>query len=269
MTRIDSMGVAIASGLLWLAALAANARTDPYPVTVDVYGKLGRFSWEETLNSSRLLQESGVLYIVGGRLKLKPPVPVWCEGIAECFGGNVNYDGALQDVHDGSLTPFLSETRYVGALMGFNLGLEQAVSQDARISPYAGLGARLWRRSLGEGSPYGYDEDWTAVHGALGCLADARLGKSFLLYARAEFRLALATNVRVSLAIPGGTRAIDVEPGKDTSAYLESGVELRRVLIAAYYETYRFDESPQDARTKLFQPRSTGDQIGIKAGLTF
>jgi len=256
--------------LLVVVLTAATATcASPANFALDIYARAGDFLWEEKADGALLLEESGILYAAGSRLELAPTETIWLEGTAEFFGGAVDYDGALQDLRDGTLTPYKSETGYTGTVLGFNVGLRHMVAESIELAPYAGFAARFWRRSLGEGTPHGYDEDWSASHAAAGCMTRLQVAPDTQLRARGELRLALANSTSIAVASPIGTLEVDLEPGERTTVYLEGGLLYHRIAVDAYYETYRFGDSPVDPYIGVFQPRSSGRMVGIKVGVSF
>ncbi len=254
----------------WAAGTGTNKT-----FTSRLYGFAEQFEWEEHLDGRQLVKESGPLFGAGGELGFQIANPVWLEGRGELFLGDVDYDGSIM-TKKGEFIPYKSTTKYVGIKIEGDAALRLPVSHTVYIKPYAGLGIRVWRRTLDTKTSdtqigkYGYIEDWVTAYGRLGCEGGITISGASELFARIEWRLPIDNSMTVNLTNAGGPSDVDLEPGERASFYAEGGINATPITVSVFIETLEFSQSSLDAKYQgALQPESESTMIGAKLGLTF
>ena len=111
--------------------------TDEY----DLYFIIENFNWEEFIDGSSALEESGPLYGLGFTAKLggEIPNPIAFKFKGELFGGNVDYDGQTQGGIPASL-----DTDYTGFKAEIDIGWQIFIRESSSsIEPFLGLGGEM------------------------------------------------------------------------------------------------------------------------------
>jgi len=262
--------------MLFLAQTASMAvAADSGPIReLSVYPFIQYFTWEEFSPEGRLLKESGPQFGVGGDILLYlvegDAGAMTFRGKVELFGGEVDYDGQLQDG-----TPHSTDVTYFGTNEQVALGWAIPY-RDLTIEPFGGLGYRWWLRDL-QGSG-GYTEYWTSLSALLGMRGNYKLGPETSLFAMGGGKYPFYNRNDVE-NYPGVGR-IELEPGSEWSAMAEGGVRYRQMKVSFYYESFIFARSPivteYDAYRQptpgpsdFVQPRSESEIFGLKFGWSF
>lgn len=254
------------------ASIAAAADSGPIR-ELSVYPFIQYFTWEEFngMTGSRLLKESGPQFGVGGDILLHflegDAGAMTFRGKVELFGGEVDYDGQLQDG-----TPHSTDVTYFGTTEQATLGWAIPY-RDSTIEPFAGLGYRWWLRDL-QGSG-GYTEYWTSLSALLGVRSTYTLNPDTKFFVMGGGRYPFYNRNDVE-NYPGVGR-IELEPGSDWSVMAETGIRHKHINVSVYYENYIYPQSPAvarynyvNARTEYFiQPRSESEIFGLKFGWSF
>jgi hypothetical protein len=252
----------VGAALLVASALTLSARAE-----FNLYGIIENFNWTEEIQGRQLLEEDGPLLGVGLGLGLVPETGIGARGLIELFAGEIDYDGALQDG-----TPLKTTTAYYGTTLEAELLYRFEVMPNLVAEPFAGLGTRIWLRELdsSEDRRYGYDEYWMTGYMTLGAAGEMTLDDRLAVFGRLGWLIALVNDERVE-NIPGIPGSVDLEPGKETTFFLEGGVRFERLFACLYYQTLSFPKSPTVTvgNSQLFQPDSEAKIFGIKGGLTF
>lgn len=243
--------------------------------TMRLYGIAGQFQWKEYFDGDQLLKESGPLFGLGGELALRLRGPFRAEGRGEYFTGDVDYNGVLM-AQDGTLTPYQSTTEYTGIKGDADLACHMPLFAGLYLKPYAGMGARAWRRTLDTSwsdrhiGRYGYEEYWGTVYGILGVGTGLTFSRSGELSARLEARLPVDNTLRVDLSNQDGPDDLDLDPGKKVSYYADLSLRISHVTGSLFVETLEFSESPTvGGDLGFFQPRSKATYAGAKLGVAF
>ncbi len=215
------------------------------------------FYWEEDLDGSKLLDESG--FRIGLELSYKPPREqgwLWA-GRAKVYGGSVDYNGVLQ-LEGGETVPLKSTTDYYGGLLEGRFGYRWPLWTEYYLDGLAGLGVEGWLRRLQ--GPGGYDEFWLPLYFKAGFdLAPRETGWVGAIGLKVPFYTSQFTNLEGSDTL---------HPQPMVSAYAEAGYQFTRHFSAtAFFDSYWFHESPVAAH--FFQPESKSYQVGAKLGWTF
>ena len=240
--------------------------------TADAYGLMESFKWEE--NHGDFVKENGSLYGAGGDLGFKIVGGLWLEGHGEFFGGNVDYDGHLQNLTTGELTPYSSKTEYVGGKLGGDVAYKFEWGIFS-LKPFLGLGNQSWRRTLDKrsGSSYigaaGYVEDWTTTYGVGGVAMEWALGQQLKLFVSGELHLPIANYEYADLSNVGGPSDVTLKPGTKAGGCGEVGITYRWLYLAAFCEVLNFSESDLDDSGQFLQPASKETVLGARAGFKF
>ncbi|MFW6081428.1 MAG: hypothetical protein ACOC7W_05900 [Desulfosalsimonas sp.] len=258
----------ITAAFLLAALPAASFGTD-----FEAYAKLGHFTWKEYSGSSKLLEESGPVYAVGAIADFTLTKEASLKLRGELFGGSVDYDGQTQGG-----TPVTTDTDYKGAELEADLGWDITVTKELTLTPFAGLGARLWERDI-QSTPFldendqtikiarGYAEEWRNYYGRAGISGTRTFEGPWLGFFSAGFRIPVYTETIVDSVV--------LEPGNRLSGFAELGLESGMFKISVFYEGMRFSESDRvffydgEQYGYMYQPKSEADILGVSAGIIF
>lgn len=244
--------------------------------SIRLYGLAEQFEWNEYVGGSKLVEESGPLVGFGADLKFCAVEPLWFGLKGEAFFGEVDYDGALQDLDDGTMTEYHSNTEYAGTEGEGTMGVKLSVSDSVYFMPFGGIGIKMWTRTLDTEitdkymGNYGYEEDWFNMNGILGGTLGFIPGTNTELFVTAEVRPAIHNEMHVDLENVGGPDDLELSPGEETTLYMEAGFNQGMLTASVFYETLKFSESPLDEDFEMmYQPKSDATIIGVKAGVLF
>lgn len=131
--------------------------------------------YRETYDGATLDTENGWITSLGGgaSVLVRPSARSLFNNMymrldAQVSFGETDYDGGLQDLNTGDITPYKTTTKNIISNVAFKLGYAIPLGRKAMVVPYAEYGYRLWgRESMG---PYGYTEDYhhsTIMAGAM------------------------------------------------------------------------------------------------------
>jgi hypothetical protein len=247
---------------------AAQSATNTTPFRFALYGQIENFEWKESDDGDQLLKESGPLAGIGANADIDSRSGFHLEGLSEVLLGRVDYDGATQ-----SGIPVDSETKYLMFLAQADILIPLNVTSSFVIGPYAGAGARLWRREIeDEGDALGYVEDWSSYYGMIGIRATAKVTRPIELFGRIAVKMPFYNRVQYDFSNLGGPDDVDVEPGEEASPYIEAGVTIGHFTLAGFYEEMKFSESDKTdigSDIQVWQPESEATMFGLRAGLTF
>ena len=116
--------------------------------------------------------------------------------------GTIDYDGALQDASGNYLGPYMAKTPTL--IFKFERDWGKArVNEDESftLTPYFGLGYRLWFRGHESDDPHGYDETYQWVYLPLGARAQWRKNERLSIGLDASARPIIFG--RIAVSIPG------------------------------------------------------------------
>ncbi len=215
------------------------------------------FYWQEDVNGSKLLDESGAR--IGLELSYKPLREtgwLWA-GRAKAYYGSVDYSGYLE-LANGEIEPLKSTTEYYGGLLEGRYGYRWALGQEHFLDLMAGPGVELWLRRLG--GPGGYDELWLPLYLKAGADLSPR-ERGWI--ASLGLKLPFYTTQWVYI-----TPSPTLHPQPMVSGYAEAGYRFGpHFSLTAFFDSYWFNKSP--VQSGYYQPESKTFQAGAKIGWTF
>ena len=254
---------------------AANATGFGGIREASLYPFIQYFTWEEFGdNGNRLLKESGPQYGLGGDITLLllkgEAGEMTFKGKLELSGGEVNYDGQLQDG-----TPHSTDVTYFGINNEDTFGWALTY-RNATIEPFGGLGYRWWMRDLQGGR--GYTEYWTSLSALVGVRSSYTLGPQSRMFVMGGARYPFYN--RNDVEHYPGVDAIELKPESEWSAMAECGIRYRQMFASLFYESYIFPESdpvtrynayrhPTPGPSSFIQPRSESETFGLRVGWAF
>jgi hypothetical protein len=235
------------------------------------------FQWEEFHQGEKLLREQGWLMGAGGLARvnlLKAEAgSLMATGRAELFGGIVDYDGQTQGPDN---LPVKTDVNYFGTREEVDLGW-RIYQQRLAVEPFFGFGARWWLRDLDDshavdrtGTPVmvnGYTEDWRSFYLRLGGRLDLAVADEWRIFAEGGAKFPFYTENVVNVSGDD----ITIKPDGAWSAFAEAGVRFKKLKLSAFYEGFRYDQSPGVVvgKFQFFQPVSKSDIFGLRAGWAF
>jgi hypothetical protein len=278
--RLSFVVLLIALSLFFVSALFSPAFAGEYSLSLGI----DSYTWREIDDDgARLLRESGPLFALIFNYEREYPNHVTLRPAAEIFGGSVDYDGQACDRITLICEPARSKTDYFGVKLEGDLGGKIRAANGFSIEPFAGLGLRVWARSLQDGSTAsglptsGYWEKWVTAYGRAGLRGGVDLAVRKQVYAIIGIKLPFYNENTAYLSDIGYNRDLVVHPGRENSFFAEAGFKLDRFTTALYYDSFRFSKSEfdyaVDERTGSFslfdQPKTEADIYGVKFGLVF
>jgi hypothetical protein len=221
--------------------------------------RIDYFHWKERLDGADFVNEDGAMVALNYTRR---------TGIErfrlEMFGSSVNYDSDI-DLGDGTTDPLKSTTNYIGLGGEYELLFEPDLWP--RINFFAGIGTRFWFRDLPSGyseSGYpviGYLETWWTTYPYLGVETRRRMDSGWELYGSGRIGLTAVTFQHVSYY------DVSLYPKMGLMGGMEAGVRGQRLLLAAYFQTFDFNQSNEV--DGVLQPHSNWLTVGLKAGFSF
>lgn len=253
-----------------LAATVFMLATESTRALVTASLTLQDFTWTEKLPSGLSLEETGGL--IGLRLETDLPhrSPGWRSHLAgDVFAGTVDYDGFLIGI-DGSITPYESETTYLGVAGSWDVGYRVALSPEFAVEPFLGLGAHYWLRSLDDDEGFGYDEYWLTLYGRAGIRFGWQTAPETELYAAAAALLPFYNyEWAVDVPLAQGDGDVELEPKEKTGWEIEAGLDHGSWHAAVFHSYMDFGRSDLDDTGQFFQPASTREVTGLRVGYRF
>jgi hypothetical protein len=264
-TRLLPCCLGLILAAAWLQPAAAFDTTH----TISAGFQFSDFTWQEKgPDGQKLLEESGPLTGVGVELagrsgRFEPDFKFLL------FGGTLDYDGQTMDG-----TPARTDTDYLGIEAIGDLGYAVVTGAVTDVRLFAGLGYRLWERSLAStDDALGYDESWSSVYARLGAGTESRLGP-VTLFANAGVKWPFFT--AMSADLPGIDDPLELEPDGQLSFFADAGVQWWHIVVSVFYDSFAFDASDpepvliQDGRTtelaEFYQPESESSNWGLNVG---
>ena len=273
------MAIWTLTGLYALVAIVSTAHgAEPArQMYVSPFVDAQYFQWQEHLNGSKVVDESGPRAALGlnaGNLtRLEPGLVGEIE--AAVYGGEVDYEGQTQDG-----VPLDTDTDYLGGYVEGTLGyrLPMPPRQHA-IDVLASFGLDLWERDIANASDslgrsvLGLKEDYRVWVGRLGVGLFSRW-VGWLSHVHVGVKYPLDAKVDVS------EFGVTLKPKRDPSVFARMrawhpGGASPGLGFMLYYESYRFDDSPteqgrfRDLPVRVFQPESDMDTVGLRLSYSF
>lgn len=237
-----------------------------------VYGIAERFRWEESVDGQRVVKENGPLFGIGADLSIPLTTPFTLLARGNMLLGEVDYNGGIQ-YEDGTSEPFDSRTTYSALQGDVALGYTIRSSARTRLTPFAGIGLRLWDRKLdtrfGDDhiGPHGYEEFWVTAYGALGLTGNLAIDDRHSCFVATALHVPIVNAVYSDLSDYGNSDDVELDPGRRLGWRVETGFTASHVTCSLFGEVDRFGQSPESGG--FFQPKSTGHTIGIQVGGAF
>jgi len=269
-----SIIVVVCSMFMVISVFASGKSNEPVQSLVPqfrAYGFAENFQWKEYIDGEELVKEDGPLVGVGGELTLLLGPVLVAHGVGEFFVGRVDYDGQVQNLQDGTIEPLKDKTDYAGVKGEGDLGIKAKLSDNAWIKPFAGGGARIWRRKLGadKACQYGYNEDWFTLYALVGGELVVETSPQVSFFLNGSVRYPLYNQVSYDFNTVG-LEDTDVNPKREFSFYAEAGINVKPVTASAFVETMKFSKSDLDDKTHMvYQPKSEAIMFGAKCGFVF
>jgi len=257
--------LAIGVGLCYLGTLLPAT---PAAAESGVSLSAESFTWKEFINDRQEVKESGILYGVGYAYEREFDSHVTLRPAAEVFFGRVDYDG-----HTMAGEPATTSVDYWGVKLQGEVGRRYRPGEGFYTEPFAGLGFRAWLRDIKNGSTAsgtgttGYTEEWITLHARLGLRTGVDFSGTSAWFAEAGVKLPLYNQNTAYLSSAGVGPDVTMHPGRRSSLFAETGVKIARFKASLFYDGLRFSAS--DVSSGYYQPKSTEDVYGIKAGLVF
>ena len=237
------------------------------------------FQWEEFYNGRRLLREQGWLVGAGPLLYLnllqsEPAGSLLLKGKAEVFGGVVGYTGETQPPNT---FPVRTDVSYVGVKGEIDLGWRLTVKKIS-VEPFGGVGYRWWLRDLQDSTAVdnsgnlvkvsGYTESWQSGYARAGGRIGYKVTDDWRAFCEGGAKYPFYTSNTVDFTETG---ELTTKPGGRWSAFAEIGAIYRKIRLSAFYEGFRYDQSPVVASgtLRVFQPKSESDLFGFSLGWVF
>ena len=221
------------------------------------YARVDYYEWRESIDSVRLLRETGPLVTIGffhrdevSRFR------------AEIFGGRVDYDGHTMD---GELLE--TNTDYIG--FRAQCDLIWPLRTDAGTGFLVGLGTRLWNRNLADSQTasgvevIGYNETWWTVYPYVGLESRQPMGTASELFATLIFGYTAFTHESVP------EFDVILYPKMGPMIQAECGIQGQWISVSAFFEVMQWYTSDTQGPMFTFQPESVMVTVGLNAGVRF
>ena len=231
-----------------------------------LYLKVESFTWtEDSESGTKLLEETGPLYVLGSSARLDITRLVTLGIRAEQFAGTVDYDGQTQGGE-----PVETDTEYLGFLLEGDMGCKFAVREKGFLELFAGPGYKCWERNLkSTGDAIGYMESWWSFYTRWGIRGRHTLSERLSAFAEAGVKIPLASENEVDLGAFGFPN-VTLEPGNEPSLFAEAGIAGNRLKLSLFYDGMRFSQSDLDATYgRFYQPESKADIFGVSIAAMF
>lgn len=182
--------------------------------------------------------------------------------------GETNYDGYLQNLNTGEITPHQSTTDNLMQTARVSIGYLLPIGGALALIPGAEIGSRFWNRSLqGIG---GYDEQYFDVHAGLSLTAQAALSERLV----ASLQAAGGSTVYGMINVD----SVDLREELGRKPYYRLGAGLDYRLDARWhlkadlaYERFGYGESNVSEYNGKFyrEPRSRTRQQSVLVGVGY
>jgi hypothetical protein len=243
-------------------ALTSLLAAAPAHAEWSVNAQVERFRWTEQVSGPEVV-ESGGRAGIGLSWTDDAQRGLIMRYRGTLYAGSVRYRGQLQF----SGTPSQATTDYAGIRNELQ-GLYRAEA-DSVLGLVGGIGLDYWQRSLSFTSQR---EDWAVLYARAGI----ETGRWHGLFAGAGVKFPLKTLEDAHFTDAGFDRNPELRPGRELSLYADLGYRMsRRWQLTAYYDSYRFAQSPVVMLTSgtsaftAWQPRSTMDVVGLRLDYFF
>jgi len=253
------LGLSCSGTVLPSAAAAAES---------DLSLSVQSFTWKEFVGDKQEVKESGTLYGIGYAYEREFDSHVTFKPAAEFFFGPVDYNGHTMSGESATTT-----VDYWGARLEGDLGRRYRPAEAFSLEPFAGLGLRAWLRDIKNGTTAsgsgvsGYTEQWITLQARLGIRTGVDFSSASAWFAEAGVKLPLYNQNTAYLSNAGLGPDVTLYPGKQSSLFAETGLKIDRFRASLFYDGLRFSAS--DPSAGYYQPKSTEDIYGIRAGFVF
>lgn len=268
----------LAFGLILLLAFSAPLHADDFSrfkTTTQLYIEASNFYWDEHMDGSKLLDETGWIYGLGLTVKdiCRESLSFKPDLYRVTFGGNVKYQFGEVD-YDGQTqngTPARTKVDYSGFTFEANVGgLFKTNASWWFVEPRLSLGYSTWTRDLkSNGYAIGYKEYWQNFY--------SRFGAQFTFLFKSDYRLGLFAGISLPLWVAndadlGGGASIGLLPEPyHPTPYIDLAFEYKRFGVGIYYEAFRFGESDlvRVGDGYVLQPESYTSKVGLRLMCAF
>jgi hypothetical protein len=175
------------------------------------------------------------------------------------FEGQTHYNGYLQDLNTGAITPYQSETkdRSDDYQFRFGKGFTFSDSKSVQLTPYLAYSARQWKRDSSS-DPYGYHETYTHSAASFGLLTQYALTQHLVASFDANYGKTFNAKMKVEEA---AVFHLGSKPIYEVGAGLDYAIGSTWHIFGQYrYTEFRYGESPvvygfiePSSKTKLSQ----------------
>ena len=239
------------------APLTASSNLWERAMGVTWYARVDYFYWRESIDSARLLEESGPLVTLGILTQREDH-----RFRAELFGGEVEYDGQTT-----TGIPLENHTDYIG--FRFQYDLLWPFAHDPNSAFVLGLGTRFWSRKLLDGETasgipvIGYDETWWMLYPCFGLETRRPMGVNSLWFASASLGVTGFTYEYVD------SYDVTLYPKMGPLVQAEAGIQTPRLFLSVFFELMQWYASNTQGDDLIYQPDSMRLTAGLNAGLRF
>ena len=248
-------------------ALAAAATASTMLVTAPAHAEWSvgagfeNFEWKES--TSPQVKESGLRWALDLTWTQSREPGLSAAVNVKLYNGNVDYNGA--GLFTG--TPLSGETHYRGVQGEVQAWYRMPNTIDVMLA----IGWDRWDRRLSVAQ----EETWDVMYAKLGVAMNTATKQGFL--GSVGVKYPVWTRENANFFELGGATNPRLKPGKSISLYGTLGYRVNPSWdVYAYYESFRFDESPTVAvplaaggTAFAFQPESKMDVIGMKVQYNF
>ena len=250
--------LAVAATLL-LVAGAARAEWS-------VYGEYQRYRWTEPTIG---VKETGPIWGLGLNWDQNKPERLAFRYRGKYYFGDVDYDGSTLITNQ----PVQTTVEYTGLQNELQATYRRA---DSNWRVVTGLGLDYWNRQLSDVQR----EEWWVYYVRAGTEWSQRYREGWFADGGIKFPFYVYENPHARSI--GFTEDTKLYPEGRLSFYFDVGYRTRYVMVSAFYDSWRFDESKSERTSGppcvaafgtptcgLFQPASNADMYGIRLHVFF
>lgn len=253
--------------LVALCVLGCLAASGKAAAEWSIMGQVEHFKWAESTTPS--VTETGPRFGIGATWTQNKDYGFHAGYRGYLYQGSVEYRGAL--LLSGQ--PVSGTTKYFGILNEIQ-GIYSFPNSNLHL--LAGLALDVWERQLSADQ----SEDWSVLFLRLGPEFGTRTKPGWFAGGGVKYPLYIHEDAHLNTIGFSGNEPL--RPGREPSLYADLGYRFaQRVTVTAYYDSYRFGESPKvgpflgpppcntGRGCLFFQPASTVDTFGLRLQFSF